>query len=59
MSTNTEKALADIARNLERLADGIEKQNKLLDSIVLDPAENNRPARFVVGVADVVQTIDL
>lgn len=59
MSTNTEKTLETIARNLERLADGIEEQNQLLKSVVLDPAEDHRPARVVVGVADAVQTIEL
>ena len=59
MSTNTERILENIARNLERLADGIEEQNKILNSVVLDPADDLRPARVVVGVADAVQTIDL
>ena len=59
MSTNTERILENIARNLERLADGIEEQNRLLNSVVLDPADDLRPARVVVGVADAVQTIDL
>ena len=57
MDTDTKLLLSKIAVSLERIADAMEEQNRILNTVTLYPEEGH--ARLVIGVADAVQTIEL
>ena len=69
MSTNTEKALADIAAAVQELRNIASSMNEftqeirelkqLLSDTVLYPSDPTQPARFLIGTAGAVEIIDL
>lgn len=59
MDNMTEKQTTELTAIAERLAlltDAIQQQNKLIKRCIIQP--DGQPARFVIGIAGAVETIN-